>query len=438
MLKKPTVATQPPTTWRLAGGGAINRRHFLLAGSTSLSTPALTRAQPAQRATAAPLATIQVDGTAIPIHGECPPAFARVLSAFGANFRDRSELGASFCVYVEGQKVVDLWAGHRDPARTTAWTGDTLVGMASVLKGMLAMALHLLAEQGKIDYDSPVVRYWPEFGQGGKERVTVRQAISHHAAIQFCDAAAPGDFFRWDRFVAAVAQQKPEWAPGTRGAYHTLTFMPIVGQLIEKASGQRPWDYFREQVTQRLGVDYHVRMQTTEVGRFAADVQSDAFVNSSGMPPSVMARLFKPLGNMANPAATLTPSEVAQLPLMTAAGTARGVARLFAFAAMDGALDGVRILSTRTLDLMTQVQWDAPCAVWGTPMRAALGLLLNNSFYPVGPNPRAFGTAGAGGSFAMADRQHRLSMGYSLNRWWPALALGDRSAALVDATYASL
>ncbi len=58
--------------------------------------------------------------------------------------------------------------------------------------------------------------------------------------------------------------------------------------------------------------------------------------------------------------------------------------------------------------------------------------------HQVGPNPKAFGSAGAGGSFAMADQERGLSAGYSVNRWWPALALGDRARSLVDATYSSL
>lgn len=382
--------------------------------------------------------TIESEGASIAIHGECAPGYERVLDAFAANFRSRRELGASVCAYKDGKKVVDLWGGHRDVERSVEWTGDTLVGMASVVKGMLALALHMLADQGRISYDAPVAEYWPEFAQNGKERITVRQAISHHAALQYCDASKPGDYFRWDAFVAAVAKQKPEWAPGTRGCYHTLTIIPILGHLIERASGQRPWDYFREHVTNRLGVDYHFHMEAAELGRFSADFETEHFFKDVPIPPDVMARFMKPVGDLTRLTENLTADEAARVPFQMPGGTARGVARMFAFAAMDGELDGIRILSPLTIDLMTEPQWDEPCAVWGSPMKTALGLLCNNSFFYVGPNPKAFGTAGGGGSFGMADRQNRLSVGYSLNRWWPALALGDRARALVDSVYASL
>lgn len=96
-------------------------------------------------------------------------------------------------------------------------------------------------------------------------------------------------------------------------------------------------------------------------------------------------------------------------------------------------------VSPQTIDLMTQSQWRSPCAVWGTPMNTALGLLINDpEFFYIDPNPNAFGTAGAGGSFGMADRENRLSMSYSVNRWWPALAPGDRERSLIDAAYRGL
>lgn len=385
------------------------------------------------------LEKLVIDGAAVDVQGECAPGFERVLAAFADNFRNRRELGASFCIYKDGKKVVDLWGGHRDPARSQVWTGDTLAGMASVRKGMLALGLHMLADQGKLNYDAPVAQYWPEFAQNGKERITVRQAISHHAAIHFCDACEPGDYFRWDKFVAAVTKQKPEWTPGTRGVYHTLTIIPILGHLIELASGQRPWDYMRQQITERLGVDDHSRMSAAELGRYSPDYGTEAIFNNPTVPPDVWARFLKPMGYPLKPAASLTPEELAQVPLMTHAGTARGVARMFAFVAMDGELDGIRIFTPRTIDLMSEPQWDETCPMWGIPMKTALGLLVNNnSSVDFGPNPKSIGTAGAGGSFGMADRQNRLAVSYSLNRWWPELTLGDRARALVAATYASL
>lgn len=379
---------------------------------------------------------VTVGDHVLTIHGACEPRFEPVYDAFVANFRERNELGAAVALYHEGRKVVDLWAGHLDEARARPWDEHSIVTMASVVKGMMALALHMLADQGRIDYDAPVATYWPEFAQNGKQRITVRQLISHHAAMHMVDGVQPGDFFRWQVMVDAIAHQKPEWEPGTRGVYHTITIIFILGKLIQCVTGVPPWEHFRREFTEKLGIEYHLRLTDAELALFGPDFDTAYFIQQANIPPEVMARF---LPGMGDPTTTLTPAELAGLPYSLSAGNARGVARLFAFCANGGELDGVRILSPRTIEAMTQVQWHEPCAVWGTPMRTALGLLLNDpKFFYIGPNPNAFGTAGGGGSFGMADRERRMSMAYSLNRWWPALALGERARALVDAAYRSL
>jgi CubicO group peptidase (beta-lactamase class C family) len=373
---------------------------------------------------------------AVVVQGHCEPRFARVFEAFESNFRELDELGAAVAVYLEGEPVVDLWGGHRDAEMSRPWERDTIVSMASTMKGMLAFALHMLADRGALDYDRPVADYWPEFAQAGKARITVRQAISHHAALHFTDAAEPGDMFRYERMVAAIARQRPEWPVGTRGVYHTISIIFILEKLIECAAGEPAWEFFRREVTEGLGIDFHIQMTDAELARYSPDLNRTPFFSGAASDPEVLARFFKPMGD---PTKDFSPAELAKQPRLQAGGNARACGQLFAYAAMDGEIAGRRVLSPRTIDLMTEVQWHEPCAIWGTPMRTALGLLVSDpEFFYVGPNPKAFGTAGAGGSFAMADRENRLAVSYSLNRWWPALALGDRARRLIDAVYASV
>ena len=102
------------------------------------------------------------------IEGECAPEFAAVAEAFADNFRRRGEIGAAVCVYKDGKKVVDLWGGHKDLARSVPWTADTLVIMNSLAKSMCALCMHILIDRGKVDFDAPVADYWPQFAQAGK------------------------------------------------------------------------------------------------------------------------------------------------------------------------------------------------------------------------------------------------------------------------------
>src|SRR5436189_4906721 len=113
------------------------------------------------------------------IDGECDPAFAAVRDAFAENFRRRGEVGAAVCVYRDGNKVVDLWGGHKDLARTHPWHADTIVIMNSIAKSMCALCTHILIDRGAIDFDAQVARYWPEFAAAGKQGVLIRHVLSH-------------------------------------------------------------------------------------------------------------------------------------------------------------------------------------------------------------------------------------------------------------------
>ena len=112
------------------------------------------------------------------IHGDCKETFEPVREAFANSFDQDLELGASVCVTVNGESVVDLWAGDADP-QGTPWKKDTIVNVYSTTKTMAALCVLMLADRGEVDLDAPVAKYWPEFAQNGKENVLVRHVMSH-------------------------------------------------------------------------------------------------------------------------------------------------------------------------------------------------------------------------------------------------------------------
>ena len=145
----------------------------------------------------------------IPIHGHCADQFAPVRDAFVQNFAQRGEVGARVAIIRQGETVVDLWGGHTDQSCQQQWQDDTLVCTMSVSKGVVALCAHLLAARGLLDYDAPVVQYWPEFGAAGKSQITVRQAMSHQASLAIIDEAQPGDATDWETFTSKIAAQAP-------------------------------------------------------------------------------------------------------------------------------------------------------------------------------------------------------------------------------------
>src|SRR5687768_12540799 len=121
------------------------------------------------------------------VDGIVAAGFEEVRAEFERNFAERGEIGAAVAAYWRGEKVVDLWGGRRTPTGDEPWNQDTMVVVMSTTKGLAAMTLAVANAHGWLDYDAPVARYWPEFAQNGKEKVTVRQLLGHEAGIVLLD-----------------------------------------------------------------------------------------------------------------------------------------------------------------------------------------------------------------------------------------------------------
>src|SRR5918995_980044 len=185
------------------------------------------------------------------VQGHVAAGFERVREEFERNFRRRREIGAAVAAYHRGEKVVDLWGGHRDRNRKHRWEADTMVLVYSTSKGMAAICMALAHSRGLIDYDERVATYWPEFAQNGKESVTVRQLLAHEAGLCAIDERLSsrnlGDADEVDRILAA---QPPAWTPGTRHGYHALSIGWYEAALIRRVDpdGRSLGRFFAEEV----------------------------------------------------------------------------------------------------------------------------------------------------------------------------------------------
>ncbi len=185
--------------------------------------------------------------TTIQIHGTCKNGYERVKDAFAQNFADGHEVGAALALVVRGETVVDLWGGYADAQRTRPWLEDTIVNVYSTTKGLTATCAHRLVDQGLLDIDAPVAKYWPEFAQAGKEDLPVRYLLSHRAGLSAVSALINvDDGYRWEILRYALAIQQPWWEPGTKFGYHALTFGTLVGEVIRRISGMTVGEFFRK------------------------------------------------------------------------------------------------------------------------------------------------------------------------------------------------
>ena len=117
------------------------------------------------------------------ISGQCNERFAAVADQFERNFNDHGEVGASICITLNGETVVDLWGGTANPRTETPWNADTICTVFSSTKGAVALAAHVLISSGALELNAPVAKYWPEFAKNGKESATVRMMLDHSVGV---------------------------------------------------------------------------------------------------------------------------------------------------------------------------------------------------------------------------------------------------------------
>ena len=199
----------------------------------------------------------------VEIHGFVSPGYEAVREAFAENFARRREVGAACCVFKKGEKVVDLWGGVRNKATGEPWQEDTMALVYSATKGLAAMTLALAHSRGWLDYDELVCKYWPEFAQNGKEKITVRQLLAHQAGLFAFDEPLDRNVVAdLDRLAAIMARQKPAWEPGTRQAYHAVTIGFYEGELLRRIDPQHRslGQFFQDEIATPLGLDFYIRL----------------------------------------------------------------------------------------------------------------------------------------------------------------------------------
>jgi CubicO group peptidase (beta-lactamase class C family) len=375
--------------------------------------------------------------------GKTDARFRSVEEAFRDNFDRCGEVGASLCVYMDGTPVVDIWGGFADAARTRPWERDTIVNVWSTTKGITAACAHMLVQEGRLDIDAPVAKYWPEFAQAGKESLPVRMLLNHQAGLAaISEPLPPGSAYKWDVMTDALVRQAPWWEPGTQTGYHALTYGWLVGEVIRRITGKSVGQYFREEFAQPLGLDFQIGLPASEDVRVAEIIPAEPdpnnymFQQAMNNLESIQAKLaFNPPDLLGPGIVNTREWRAAEIPAGNGHGNGRSVAAFY------GALATGKVLTPETIAAATVEQFDGIDCVLGIEARVGLGFILPSSRYPMGAGKRNFGHSGAGGSIGFADPDAGLGFGYAMNRMLNGLdgTLEDpRWRPLMDAVYAAL
>jgi CubicO group peptidase (beta-lactamase class C family) len=344
----------------------------------------------------------------------------------------------------------------RDARSGEPWRDDTLVLVYSTSKGLAAMTLALAHSRGWLDYDERVASYWPEFGQAGKEEITVRQLLGHEAGLPVVDEPLDARLLRdFDRLAAAVAGQRPLWKPGTRHGYHGVSLGWYEGELIRRVDpqGRTLGRFFAEEVAEPLGLEVYfgtpADLSRERLARIERVPAWKALPQARDLPRPMALAMLNPRSvtfrAFANPRlrrpADLDRADYRQteFPAGGAIGGARDIARAYAaFVARPPELG----LTSATLGELSR--FPAPPEngwrdrVLKVDTAFSLGFARPLGEFRFGTSERAFGHPGAGGSFAFADPDRGVAFAYVMNRLGFRLNDDPREKALRDALYRCL
>jgi CubicO group peptidase (beta-lactamase class C family) len=343
------------------------------------------------------------------IHGFCEPRFTPLRDAFAANFEAGLELGASFAATWRGQLVVDLWAGYADPEQTRLWEKDTLVPVASTTKVMIMIAAAMAIERGLLDLDEPVARYWPEFAQGGKAAVTVRDALTHQGGVPgFAIQISDDELCDWMTATARIAAE-PHWFGGERRiCYHFHTYGLLVGELIRRVDGRGPRQFLTEEIFAKVGAEFLIGLTPEVISRIALLKMPAGAFQGEG----ILERMINSIDM-----STMTSWQrlSAELPGGNGYTNGRGIALAGAVVANGGVADGERLLSPETIALAGQEHAYGPDPYLGM-VRFGLGFGIDHPDFPAAV-PTGMHWGGYGGSACMMDPVSGISTGYAPNNW---------------------
>ncbi|MEO6626709.1 MAG: serine hydrolase domain-containing protein [Burkholderiaceae bacterium] len=366
--------------------------------------------------------------------------FAAVRDAFARSFADGLEHGAAVALWVDGQPVVDLWGGHCDLSRTRPWQRDTLVNVWSCSKGVAATAVAMLVERGKLAYEAPVARYWPEFAANGKGAITLDQVLSHQAGLDgvLVDITLE-DLYKGKPFVDALAAMAPLWAPGSRCVYHPVTFGHLLGEVVRRVEGRSLGQFIAEEISAPLGLSYFVGLPAEQEHRVAQmsgdDKIYEAHVEGEKGPYPYSFRnpeLFAETPNARS-------WRAAEIPAANGHADARSLATMYATLALGGEMNGCRLISAQGIARAAKERFRGVDACSLGPTVFAAGYRVDSIGFGGSVGAGNFGHTGWGGSVAFADPGRRLGFAFVTNR---LLAFDDgvdpRRQRLLDAVYAAL
>ena len=374
------------------------------------------------------------------VHGKCNDRFESVRSLLEQYIESEEELGASITINIDGEDVVDIWAGHVDQARTKPWNENTIVNVFSCTKTVTSLAVLILIDRGLIDVNERVSHYWPEFEQNGKQDVLIRHLLSHTSGVSgWEEALSTEDLYDVEKSTAMLARQAPWWTPGTASGYHALASGHLLGEIIRRVSGKSLREFVADEISGPLNADFQIGASENTWDRVTRIIPP----GFSGITPEFEAGSVQ-AKTLLNP--PLDPNSVntegwrnAELGAVNGHANSRSLTRILSAIPLGGSTGGKQVLKKETVDLIFEEQQSGEDLVLKMPIRFGIGYGLTPcpalAWIPEG---KICFWGGWGGSFVVMDLDRRMTISYTMNKMGSGLVSSDRAEVYGKAIYDAL
>jgi len=302
---------------------------------------------------------------------------------------------------------------------------DTPVCLYSTSKGVTALLMHMLAEDGLINIMDPVAFYAPEFARKGKGTITIHQILSHRGGIPGLPTNTPLEVL-WDEDASweLLCDAEPIMTDGSKLAYHAITGGFVLERVVRQVTGDNINAYIDRKIRQPMGMTYFTYGIEPEHAHKLAPSYA------TGPRPGLLLSAFlkRALGT-----GDIVKLEVmcndprfqeAIIPAGNLVGTAEETSRFFQMMLNGGKWGRRRICAPSTVARAVQEYGSRSTdQTLGIPMRYSAGLMLGDKPFGIwGPNSsEAFGHLGLSNVLGWADPQRQIAVAF-LNSGKPILS----------------
>ena len=337
-----------------------------------------------------------------------PDALKRLDALFDRQIAKGLHPAAQMAVVKDGQVIFDRSAGsfRGQPVRP-----DTPFYCFSVSKAFTGMCVHKLIEEGKVSLDAPVAEYWPAFGKKGKSEITIRQVFHHLAGIPAIERYRQIPLWPfWRLTTTDIASLKPEYPPGTKMAYHAVSWGFILGEVVRQVSGMRFERYFDRHFAQPLGLNntwYRIPF---------SDLRRSPNIVCGNTDQERLVQVFdaRPIRRAVIPAASLN-------------STARELATFYQMLVNRGSYAGKQYLQAKTVEKATSLGYRGWDEINKRDTLWAYGFHLGGRKNSASENEEetvfgerstqaTFGHMGNRSCMAWGDMEHKLVVAFTCNR----------------------